>query len=425
MAEDPVGSIADLYKRGNECFVSEDYDRAIELYTAALEQDKLFAECYAAKAQAYIKTERFELAKKEANRGIDMLFGRESENERIKTELKKCIQRSGVASFHLGKYREAKNTFAGAIKLDQQDKGLKQWFAWCEEKMAKFGDDASKKQIKLSDSEEAGPPPKSADSSDDPLAKSADSPAKSADPPAKSADSPAKSEDPMSKPAEQPASQNPNAESRIEKSEQAEMNQQMPAPTIKHDWYQTETHVIIEVRIKKLAQDDVSIDFHEASLSVTAKLASGSEYSLELDLAHPVVPNQSTYKVLSTKLEIKLRKGEGVRWSALEGEGVAPVPGAAPAVAVAGAVKPPYASGRDWSRVEKELEKELDDKKEGEQALNEMFQKIYGDANDDVRKAMNKSFSESGGTVLSTNWAEIGKEKVTVKPPDGMEFKKY
>jgi len=125
MAEDPVGSIADLYKRGNECFVSEDYDRAIELYTAALEQDKLFAECYAAKAQAYIKTERFELAKKEANRGIDMLFGRESENERIKTELKKCIQRSGVASFHLGKYREAKNTFAGAIKLDQQDKGLK------------------------------------------------------------------------------------------------------------------------------------------------------------------------------------------------------------------------------------------------------------------------------------------------------------
>lgn len=33
--------------------------------------------------------------------------------------------------------------------------------------------------------------------------------------------------------------------------------------------------------------------------------------------------------------------------------------------------------------------------------------------------------SESGGTVLSTNWAEVGKEKVEVKPPDGMEFKKY
>ena len=33
--------------------------------------------------------------------------------------------------------------------------------------------------------------------------------------------------------------------------------------------------------------------------------------------------------------------------------------------------------------------------------------------------------SESGGTVLSTNWSEVGKEKVEVKPPDGMEFKKW
>ena len=32
---------------------------------------------------------------------------------------------------------------------------------------------------------------------------------------------------------------------------------------------------------------------------------------------------------------------------------------------------------------------------------------------------------ESGGTVLSTNWNEVGKDKVEVKPPDGMEFKKW
>jgi suppressor of G2 allele of SKP1 len=38
---------------------------------------------------------------------------------------------------------------------------------------------------------------------------------------------------------------------------------------------------------------------------------------------------------------------------------------------------------------------------------------------------MNKSFQESGGTVLSTNWNEVAKEKVTVKPPDGVEFKKW
>ena len=32
---------------------------------------------------------------------------------------------------------------------------------------------------------------------------------------------------------------------------------------------------------------------------------------------------------------------------------------------------------------------------------------------------------ESGGTVLSTNWKEIGGKKVEVKPPDGMEYKTW
>jgi hypothetical protein len=47
------------------------------------------------------------------------------------------------------------------------------------------------------------------------------------------------------------------------------------------------------------------------------------------------------------------------------------------------------------------------------------------DGDEKTRKAMNKSFQESGGTVLSTNWDEIQKDKVEVKPPDGMEFKKW
>ena len=32
---------------------------------------------------------------------------------------------------------------------------------------------------------------------------------------------------------------------------------------------------------------------------------------------------------------------------------------------------------------------------------------------------------ESGGTVLSTNWGEIGGKKVDVKAPDGMEWKTW
>ena len=151
------------------------------------------------------------------------------------------------------------------------------------------------------------------------------------------------------------------------------------------------------------------------------------DFSLELDLAHPITPDQSGYKVMSTKIEIKLKKAEGVRWAALEGDGSAPLPGESLATASGGPapVKGPYASGRDWAAIEKALAAEAEEKKEGEAALNEMFQKIYGDASDDTKRAMNKSFQESGGTVLSTNWGEIGKEKTQIKPPDGMEWKKY
>jgi len=38
---------------------------------------------------------------------------------------------------------------------------------------------------------------------------------------------------------------------------------------------------------------------------------------------------------------------------------------------------------------------------------------------------MMKSFQESNGTVLSTNWNEIGSKNTEIKPPDSMEYKKW
>ncbi len=37
---------------------------------------------------------------------------------------------------------------------------------------------------------------------------------------------------------------------------------------------------------------------------------------------------------------------------------------------------------------------------------------------------MMKSFVESNGTVLSTNWTEVGSKKVEYTPPAGAEEKK-
>lgn len=53
------------------------------------------------------------------------------------------------------------------------------------------------------------------------------------------------------------------------------------------------------------------------------------------------------------------------------------------------------------------------------------FKKLYKNADDDTKRAMMKSYSESGGTVLSTNWSEVGSKRVDAQPPDGMEAKQW
>ncbi|XP_076401559.1 protein SGT1 homolog [Peromyscus maniculatus bairdii] len=194
---------------------------------------------------------------------------------------------------------------------------------------------------------------------------------------------------------------------------------------IKYDWYQTESQVIITLMIKNIQKNDVNVEFSEKELSAVVKLPSGEDYNLKLRLLHPVVPEQSTFKVLSTKIEIKMKKPEAVRWEKLEGQGDETTP-----KQFIADVKNLYPSSshytRNWDKLVGEIkEEEKNEKLEGDAALNKLFQQIYSDGSDEVKRAMNKSFMESGGTVLSTNWSDVGKRKVEINPPDDMEWKQY
>jgi len=62
---------------------------------------------------------------------------------------------------------------------------------------------------------------------------------------------------------------------------------------------------------------------------------------------------------------------------------------------------------------------------DSEDGLNKVFQDIYAGGSDEQRRAMMKSFVESGGTVLSTNWEDVGKRRVEGSAPKGMEMKSW
>lgn len=199
-------------------------------------------------------------------------------------------------------------------------------------------------------------------------------------------------------------------------------NRTPAAPSVKRDWYQTESQVIVTVMTKNVPKDGVHVNFMEKELSATIQLASGENHDLHLHLLHPVVPQQSSFKILSTKVEFKMKKTEAIRWETLEGEGQESSikhfdPNLYPSSSQ---------HSRKWDKMVVDLgEEEKNEKLEGDAALNKLFQQIYCDGSDEVKRAMNKSFMESGGTVLSTNWKDVGKRKVEMNPPDDVEFKKY
>jgi len=100
--------------------------------------------------------------------------------------------------------------------------------------------------------------------------------------------------------------------------------------------------------------------------------------------------------------------------------------GAAPGSNVEGARRPQH---KNWEKVSDEVLKAEKDKTMSEDPnavdSNRAFAELFQHLDDDARRAMLKSYTESGGTTLSTDWEDVKKAPVTVKPPDGQEWKKW
>ncbi|CAL8099676.1 unnamed protein product [Orchesella dallaii] len=191
---------------------------------------------------------------------------------------------------------------------------------------------------------------------------------------------------------------------------------EVPKPVVRLDTYQTESDYVVSVLAKNLKKDEVVVEFGGENFRVRAKLPDGTDYEKEVHCARKIKPDNCSFKVMSAKIEIRLRKLEGGFWPALEAE-----------KSVTEEFKPSYPSSsskrHDWDKVEKEIKKQ--EEEEPDEDINSLFAKIYNSGDENTKRAMIKSMQESNGTVLSTNWEEVGKKSVDVSPPDGMVYKKW
>jgi suppressor of G2 allele of SKP1 len=215
----------------------------------------------------------------------------------------------------------------------------------------------------------------------------------------------------------------------------------------RHDFYQTDTSVIVSVYVKGCKAEDVKCAITESALNLDVSEPSPVTSLHVSPLFSGVDSSSSSFKVLGTKVEIKLQKADvGIHWKKLNGEEgellhdskqhsmlIAILSDIEGSVASAAASVIPAATASSSSKngaaprhhSKWDSFKPEDDGKDEDGGIDDFFKKLYADADDDTRRAMMKSYQESGGTALSTNWSEVGKKKVDTTPPDGMEARKW
>ncbi|KAG0339873.1 Protein SGT1 A [Podila humilis] len=368
-----MSTVQELFAQGSHAFADEDYEEALNFYTKAIEINATHVEIFLKRSATYQKLSKDKEAYEDALKALALIKEKPSVDKTVEA---KAQLRKGVAAFHLQDYHTAKDALEACYALSPDQRTLASWMRKNEQELAKHPNSAV-----------AVPAPVTAPT-----------PAASAAPAA-----------PAATPAAEVA---------------------IPAtPTIhrvRHEWYQNDSYVTISVFIKNCKKESVDIIFTDRALSVSVKMPTGSDYSLELDpLSHSIVPSESKYEVLSTKIEIQLKKERlAVKWGTLEGDDANAGSMATTAPTATAAYPSSSKKAKNWDALEKEAEKD-EEKAEGDKALNQLFAQIYKDSDDNTKRAMMKSFTESNGTCLSTNWDEVGKGTVETRPPEGMIARKY
>lgn len=430
--------------RGASALEKSDFALAITHYTNAIDTNPGAVTYYIKRSTAYTRLSPANHAAALKDAEVAVVLA----NKRGKRELLwQSQQRRAIALFGLGRWGDAQACFKWVEKLNKDEKSLNIWFAKVEDKLKGLVGDDERGKTTLREIPEVDLPEQEVNKGKQ---KTEDSKAATTpDPP----DSKVKPE-----------------------------GVKTPAGKIRHEWYQTPDQVVVTLFAKGVPKDKATIDIQEKSLSISFPMPNSSEFEFSLDPLYSLInPSASSAKIMSTKAEFTLQKrAAGEKWHSLEGSeltklselsdnktgdapsalaikaadlaGKLPHPSSAPAYPTSSKTGP-----KNWDKLATELTKKLtkkqkenstadgkredegehgsddadddggalDDDLEGPDPVQGFFQKIYRDADPDTRRAMIKSYQESNGTSLSTNWSEVGKGPVETSPPEGMVAKKW
>ncbi|PWA80795.1 SGT1-like protein [Artemisia annua] len=359
-----MASSSDLAAKAKEAFIDDHFELAVDYYSQAIALDPQTSHLFSDRSQANIKLNNFTEAVADANKAIEL----DSSNA-------KAYLRKGTACFSLEEYHTAKAAFEAGSKLAPEDARFTDWIKKCEKCIAE---------------EEGELPTQSSDVAPT------------------------------------------NVVASSQATEKTDVTSEVIAPTpakpkYRHEFYQKPEEVVVTIFAKGIPANSVFVNYGEQILSVTIDVPGEDSYIFQPRLFGKIVPAKCRHVVLSTKVEIRLAKAELIQWTSLEFGEKSLV--AQPINISTGNQRPSYPSSKptkDWDKLEAQVKKEeKDEKLDGDAALNKFFRDIYKDADEDTRRAMRKSFVESNGTVLSTNWKEVGSKMVEGTPPDGMEMKKW
>lgn len=209
--------------------------------------------------------------------------------------------------------------------------------------------------------------------------------------------------------------------------------QATPKDKIREEWYQSNQTVSITVFAKGVPKDKAEVVIAEGELEVHFPTSGSSSYDYTVSpLFAKIDPSKSSFRVTPHKIEITLHKvAQGLKWATITGtEPIIPSePTSSSATALSSAIKveekaPVYPTSsrtgpKNWDSIGNTSK---DDEETG---VDDFFKVLYKNADDDTKKAMMKSYQESNGTSLSTDWSSVSKGTVETMPPEGLVAKKW